>query len=61
MPSTMSMVSQFLTPDELSIVGDKNKTIATLRVGVPEGPPLSPLLLNIFMDTITVELASAPP
>lgn len=57
-PNTASMITQILTPDTVSIVGDPTSKTTQLRVGVPEWSPVSPLLFNLSMDTLAVHLAA---
>jgi len=55
-PNLASEISMFLGTDTVSTCGDETNAKANVRVGVPEGSPLSPTIFNLYIDELASEL-----
>lgn len=49
---TLSMVRAMLGPMRIKTKRDPMDYVATLISGLPQGPPSSPILLNMFIDAL---------
>lgn len=56
-PNTAAAISMFLGTDLISTCGDESGKVEQVRVGVPEGSPLSPTIFNLYIDVLTNKLA----
>jgi len=53
-------ISLFMGDDAISTIGDPESLEATVRMGVPEGSPLSPSIFNIYIDVLANRLDKTP-
>jgi len=57
LPENLSnQISNFLGTDVLVTVGDREKVQVEMKVGVPEGSPLSLSIFNLYIDKLAYRL-----